>query len=478
MKIVFVYGNFNIIHSGHIRILEYAKKFGSKLIVGIFSDKIAGRSAYVNQKLRYNNIKNNILVDECFLINNSLNSYIKKIKPNYVVKGKEYEKIFNPEEKIIKKYGGKLIFSSGQNIFSSKKILDKELKNNYSFIDHPKKFILRHEIDKQKIKKYFNKIKDLNIIVIGDTIVDDYIFCEAEGMSREDPALVVNPYKKDRYVGGAAIVASHAKSLGANVEFISIIGNDKDGSFLKKELSKKKIKCTFFNEEFKRTSVKTRYRHENKTLLRINNIDKASISVKTQNLIIDYVKNQKKKIHLVVYSDFNYGLLTQNLINKLNKHFLSKKISQVADCQSSSQLGNISKFKKMMLITPTEREARLSCNNYEDGLIILVKKLKNLSKAKNIILTLDKEGILIHPDTHQRKKYLNDKIEALNNNPVDVIGAGDSLFISSSLLLKSGANIWEASYFGSVCAAIQVSKLGNNILDRQELLDSLSQDRF
>ena len=132
----------------------------------------------------------------------------------------------------------------------------------------------------------------------------------------------------------------------------------------------------------------------------------------------------------------------------------------------------------MMLITPTEREARLSCNNYEDGLIILGKKLKNLSKAKNIILTLDKEGILIHPDTHQRKKYLNDKIEALNNNPVDVIGAGDSLFISSSLLLKSGANIWEASYFGSVCAAIQVSKLGNNILDKHEILDSLSQDRF
>ena len=63
-------------------------------------------------------------------------------------------------------------------------------------------------------------------------------------MSREDPALVVNPYKNNRYVGGAAIVASHAKSLGANVEFISIIGNDKDG-FLKKELSKKKIKCTF-----------------------------------------------------------------------------------------------------------------------------------------------------------------------------------------------------------------------------------------
>ena len=84
---------------------------------------------------------------------------------------------------------------------------------------------------------------------------------------------------------------------------------------------------------------------------------------------------------------------------------MSKKISQVADCQSSSQLDNISKFKKMMLITPTEREARLSCNNYEDGLIILGKKLKNLSKAK-YHLTLDKRGILIHPDTHQRKNIL------------------------------------------------------------------------
>jgi len=478
MKKVFVYGNFNIIHSGHIRLLEFARKFGSKLIVGIFSDKIAGKSAYVNQKLRYINIKNNALVDECFLINNSLNSAIKKIKPNYVVKGKEYEEIFNPEEKIIKKNGGKLIFSSGQNVFTSKNIINQELKNNYSYLNFPKKFLIRHEIDNHQIIKYVNKIKKLNILIIGDTILDDYIFCQAEGMSREDPALVVNPFKKKRFIGGAAIVASHAKNLGANVEFVSILGNDEVGKFVKNSLKKTGIKCSFFYEELKKTSVKIRYKHENKTLLRVNNIDKNSISIKTQNLIFNYIKKQKKKIHLVVFSDFNYGFLTQNLINKLNKFFLRKNISQVADCQSSSQLGNISKFKKMMLITPTEQEARISCSNYEDGLIVLSKKLKKNCGAKNIILTLDKEGILIHPDQVQRKKYLNDKIEALNNNPIDVIGAGDSLFISSSLLLKCGANIWEASYFGSLCAAIQVSKIGNQSLELAEIIGSLSQNKY
>jgi len=470
MKKILIYGNFNIIHPGHTRLLNFGKNFGT-MYVGVFSDKVAGKSAYISEKLRLESIKNLSVVDHCFIIKDTLEKIITKIKPDIVVKGYEYENKYNPEENVIKKNGGKLIFSSGETLFSSQELIKNELKISFPSIKLSGKFINRHKINIEKIIGYLDKIKKLNILVIGDSIIDKYIHCEAEGMSREDPALVVSPHKSETFIGGAAIVAINAKNLGAKVNFITIKGEDELGKFLKKKLEKKNIKTHFFHEEYKGTSHKIRYKEKNKTLLRINHINKSPIALKTQKKIIDKIESIKEKIDLVVYSDFNYGCLPDNLVKKLNLIFKKKKITQVADSQSSSQVGNISRFKEMMLITPTELEARLSCRNFEDGLIILSSKLKKLAKAKNLLLTLNKEGILIDPNTKEKKFFLNDKIEAFNKAPIDVIGAGDAMFISSSLLLKTGASIWESAFLGSICSAIQVSKIGNEALRLNEIRD-------
>lgn len=466
-KKILIYGNFNIIHPGHTRLLNFGKNLG-KLYVGVFSDKISGKSSFIDENLRLESIKNLSVVDHSFIINDNLEKIITKIKPDIVVKGYEYESRYNPEEKVIKKYGGKLIFSSGEILFSSQELINSEIKRSFPSIKISNKFIDRHKINIEKIIGYLDKIKKLNILVIGDSIIDKYIYCEAEGMSREDPALVVSPRNSETFIGGAAIVAMNAKNLGAKVDFITIKGDDEMGQFLKKRLEKKKIKTHFFHEGHKETSQKIRYKEGNKTLLRINNINKSAISLETQNKIIEKIKSLKK-IDLVVYSDFNYGCLPDNLIKKLNIEFKKKKIAQVADSQSSSQIGNISRFKNMMLITPTELEARLSCRNFEDGLIVLSSKLKKLAKAKNLFLTLNKEGILIDPNAKEKKFFLNDKIEAFNKSPIDVIGAGDAMFITSSLLLKCGASIWESAFLGSISSAIQVSKIGNEPLSLNEI---------
>jgi sugar/nucleoside kinase (ribokinase family) len=132
----------------------------------------------------------------------------------------------------------------------------------------------------------------------------------------------------------------------------------------------------------------------------------------------------------------------------------------VADSQSSSQLGDISRFKNMDLITPTEREARLALRDFDSGLAVISEKLINLSNAKNVISTLGAEGVLIHTSNND-EGYLTDRIPALNVAPKDVAGAGDSFLTCCAMSLALGCNIWESSFLGSLAAACQVGRIGN-----------------
>ena len=146
----------------------------------------------------------------------------------------------------------------------------------------------------------------------------------------------------------------------------------------------------------------------------------------------------------------------------------------VADSQSSSQLGDISRFKGMDLITPTEREARISTRNREDGLVVLAEQLRQQSDARNILLKLGEEGLLIHADNgKEHGDWLTDKVNALNSAPKDVAGAGDSLLITSAMTLACGGSIWESACLGSLAAAVQVGRLGNTPLQADELLQEL-----
>ena len=125
---ILVTGRFNILHPGHIRLLKFAKELGGKLFVGVESDNKAGVNSYVNENLRIESLKSNNWVDECFLYNESVENIIVKYDINIVVKGKEHENKFNEELEIMQKRKGKLIFSSGESIFSSVDLITKEFR--------------------------------------------------------------------------------------------------------------------------------------------------------------------------------------------------------------------------------------------------------------------------------------------------------------------------------------------------------------
>ena len=182
-----------------------------------------------------------------------------------------------------------------------------------------------------------------------------------------------------------------------------------------------------------------------------------------------------KKYDLLVFSDFNYGCLPQELVDKIVKSAIKNNVFLAADSQSSSQIGDISRFKNMDLITPTEREARISARDTNSGLVVLCDELCNNSFAKNMILKLGENGVLIHKNQRKKNEIFTDRIFSLNPLPKDIAGAGDSLLISSAMALSVGADIWESAYLGSLSAGIQISRLGNVPLNLQEL--SMAIDR-
>jgi rfaE bifunctional protein kinase chain/domain len=475
MKKILVTGRFNVLHPGHIRLLRFAKECGDVLIVGVESDLLSGKEAHVPEDLRLEGILSNSLVDEAYIIRNSVEMFIEEIKPNILVKGKEHENAFNPEIAVLKKFGGKLLFSSGETFFSSIDLLNKEEKSERRSITRlPNDFLNRHFFDKKRLKTITNGFNELRVCVIGDLIVDEYINCQPLGMSQEDPTIVVTPIDTKKFIGGAGIVAAHAAGLGSKVEFISVAGNDISRKFAVEILKNFKVDTSIFIDKNRPTTLKQRYRSRGKSMLRVSYLHQDAISIELQKKILARVKKNISQIDLLVFSDFNYGCLPQNLIDEIVKLAKYNNIMMSADCQSSSQIGDISKFKGMNLITPTEREARISTRNHEDGLVILADKLRRQANAENIILKMGEEGVLIHINKDETTKLFTDRIPALNSNPVDVAGAGDSLLITSSMSMACGANIWESSLLGSIAASIQVGRIGNTPLQLTELINELN----
>jgi rfaE bifunctional protein kinase chain/domain len=472
MKKAFVYGNFNILHPGHLRLLKFAKESADYLIVGVYSNKQAGNHNILDEQIRLESIKATSFVDESFLLNDSALEYIKEHKPNIVVKGKEHEKEDNEESeetKLLKSYGGKLLFTSGEIGFSSLDLLQKDFDEvNFSTISHASTYIKRHQLNSNDLLGIIEKFKHLNILVIGDTIIDEYITCDPIGMSQEDPTIVVTPISTKKFIGGAAIVASHAKTLGANVSYFSVTGDDENHNYTHNYLNKLNITTNVYKDSTRPTSLKQRFRAHNKTLLRVNHVKQHNINKELENEILKDISKNISAFNLIIFSDFSYGVLTKKLISSIEELAIKNNIQMVADSQSSSQIGNISKFSNMNIVTPTEREIRLSLGDFESGLVVLSDKLQKKSNPKYIFTTLGSEGIMIY--NSNKDDLLTDNIPALNSNAKDTSGAGDSLLTCASMACAVGATIWQSAYLGSIAAAIQVSRIGNIPIKKEELL--------
>lgn len=465
-RVVLVSGNFNTIHPGHLRLLRFAAECGNFLVVAIADDHADG--ALVPANLRLEGVKSLSFVDHAFVLDGPPEQLIRQLQPAVVVKGKEHEANPNAEQAAVEAYGGKLIFSSGEMRFSSIDLLKQEMAElNLSSIVRPMDFPKRHGFTMADLRATVGKFKGFRVTVVGDLIVDEYITCDAVGMSQEDPTLVVTPIQNQMFIGGAGIVAAHGQTLGADVRFISISGTDATAKFALEKLHGYGVSVEIFEDDSRPTTLKQRFRASGKTLLRVSHLRQHDVSRDLARKLSDTIKAALPKTNLLIFSDFNYGCLPQPLVTEISAECKRRGIFMVADSQSSSQIGDVSRFTDMMLLTPTEREARLAVRDFDSGLVVLAERLREKARATNIVLTLGPEGLLVH--AAKDSEWMTDRLPAFNKSPKDSAGAGDSLLIASSMAMAVGSDIWQSMYLGSIAAACQVSRVGNMPLSPQEI---------
>jgi rfaE bifunctional protein kinase chain/domain len=473
---VFVSGDFNILHPGHLRFLKFAKECGNTLLVGVISNQLSNKEPLVDEQYRIESVLHSAYVDFAFILDHSPEKFVEEFKPDIVVKGKEHESKDHPERPILDSYGGKLIFSSGDFRFSSMDILQSEFKRESRLqVTLPMDFIERQSLTSKSLTDLLHRMSHQKAVVIGDTIVDEYTLCDPLGMSQEDPTIVVTPLSSTQFIGGASIVASHVKGSCDNVAYFSVVGPDDQNSvnaFLRSTLEEKQITTFLYQDSSRPTTTKQRFRAKGKTLLRVNNLKEHTINEQIQDEMFEDLKKELSDASLLIFSDFSYGCLPQQLIDRLIDYCAEKNIKMVADSQSSSQTGDITRFKAMDLITPTEREARLPIKNFRDGLIIVCDQLIDACHPKNIFVTLGAEGILIYAQSDDG--WITEKVPALNTSPKDISGAGDSMMAISSLAQSAGGTIFESALLGMIAAAIQVSRLGNLQISKEELNNEVS----
>jgi bifunctional ADP-heptose synthase (sugar kinase/adenylyltransferase) len=173
---------------------------------------------------------------------------------------------------------------------------------------------------------------------------------------------------------------------------------------------------------------------------------------------------------LLILSDFSYGVLTNEVTTELIKIAKLNGLIIAADSQTSSQLGDLSQFSNVDLVTPTETEARLELKDQISGLAVIADKLRSKINSQSIIIKLGADGLVINGVKSDGTLLSLDALPSFNQSPVDVSGAGDSLLAAASLAITIENNLAKASLIGSLAAAIQIGRVGNIPIEKEKII--------
>jgi rfaE bifunctional protein kinase chain/domain len=476
--IVHCHGVFDLVHPGHIRHFLYCKKLADVLVVSLTSDKYIKKGIYrplVPENLRAINLAFLELVD-FVIINRSPRPYslLKKIKPDFFAKGIEYltqsskKHLTNKEKEIVEKNKGKVVFTPGDFVSSSTQII-----NNSNPDLKYEKLKLLLDTENYSFKNIKNILKDINqlkVTVIGDTIVDSISDCKVIGGLHKTPTLSVQVTNRQDYLGGAAIVAAHFKSLTNNVKFISLVGNDKHGRFVKEQLNKLNIQHHLITENNRPTVNKNSLISQKHKLIKIDTVDNSYINDETIENITKILS--KVDSDIIVFSDFRHGIFNKFSLKKILKIKNLKKKFLVADSQVATRWGNILDFKNFDLITPTETEARLALFEQDLGIRPLATKLLKYSSSKNLILKLGEKG-LISLSKIKEEDYIS--LEPFVKELVDASGAGDAMLAYSSSILFKTKSLILASVVGTIAASCKCEVKGNQPIKLDQVFKKIDE---
>ncbi|HEC1775274.1 D-glycero-beta-D-manno-heptose-7-phosphate kinase [Campylobacter sp. LMG 7929] len=298
----------------------------------------------------------------------------------------------------------------------------------------------------------FLSSKKPKILVVGDFMVDHYIWCDCTRISPEAPVMVMKSQKEDKRLGGAGNVYANLKSLGAEVFALGLVGDDESGRFLKENLNAKLLV-----EKDRKTPLKSRVLSHSQQVLRLD--DENDFDTKLEDEIIQEYKKIAKDYDAIILSDYAKGILTSKVTKVLIEHANTLNLPILIDPKGS----DFSKYQNATLLTPNKKEAIQALgvekiNNLEKAL----KKLKDDLNLAYSIITLSEEGIALFDE----KLHI---IPAKALEVYDVTGAGDSVIAMLAYALALKVDIVKACELANDAAAVVVAKVGSVSVSLEEI---------
>ena len=468
VKIFLAHGVFDILHLGHIKHFEDIKKndHTAKLFVTITGDNYVKRGPgrpYFKENQRAEMLSSVTFVDYIIIIQEeTAQTSINLIKPNIYFKGRDYLDLkdftgnLKKELNLVRKHKGKIIFTqtkkfSSSNIINTQfDLLKDEAKNFLNIFSKKNNF--------NKIHNILEKLKNLKFLVIGEGIIDEYIYTEPLNKTPKENLISYLANEKKTFLGGVFAVFNNISSFCNNVTLLTMVENSsKDSAFIKNDLKNYKLVNLINSDQFKNIK-KIRFienSYSPKKIFELYQMKENYICSKDEKKILLYLNKNLKKYDIVVLNDFGHGFFTNKIINVI----VDKSKYLTINVQTNS--GNlpfnlVTKYHNADYICIDMPEAFLAVGKKNISKEEIRNNLLKKIKFKNICMTDGKNGAWYF------KNKIFKNVPVFNYNVIDTMGSGDAFFSISSLISRLSDDQELITFMGNVAGSMKVSIVGHS----------------
>ena len=479
-RIVHCHGVFDLLHVGHIRYLEQARQFGDILVVTLTQDhhvnKGPNRPAFP-EHLRAESLAALDCVD--YVAINQWPTAIETInllKPDFYVKGSDYKdskdditgKIKN-EANAIRSIGGEIHFTDDIT-FSSSNLINSLIP---SFDEKTNRYLqdFRFKYSVDDILKQIELLKDLKVIVVGEAIIDEYVYCESMGKSGKESMLAMKYLSQEQYAGGSLAIANHLADFCGSISLACYLGIEKTEEDFVRGSLKANVEPLFVYKSESPTIIKRRFvdSYSLTKLLGVYEINGKMLSPDEENILCNILGERLPEYDVVIIADYDHGLLTPKVIDLLiNKSKFLAVNTQI----NAANMGfhTISKYTHADYVCIREGEIRLDRRSRNGNLKDLICDLANRMGYPSIMITRGNRGSLFY-----RKKEGFTACPAFAMEVVDRVGAGDAVLALTSVMYADSVSADVISFVGNLVGADAVSIVGNRrSIDRVRLIKSIT----
>lgn len=478
--IVHCHGCFDIVHPGHIHHLEYARSLGDILIVSVSADSHVNKGhnrPLIPDDLRAMSLAALECVDWVHLNGDpTAVELLEQLQPDIYVKGREYERNQDPrflrERDAVSRHGGRIVFSGGEVIYSSTAIIHS-MEDAAPFEEEKlRRLAERHAITAGSVCERLARLRGLNVVVVGDFILDRYHFCEPLGMASEAPVMSVRSIRESQYDGGAAVVARHLQAAGCNVSLACAWADDADSVTARERLGSLGIELPGAAKR-RATVSKSRFVVEQQKVFRTESGAPEPLDSQAVDSLACVLAERASTTDLFILTDFGYGVMGSSLIDAIMPEIRSAGCFVSADV--SGPQSNLMRFTGVDLICPTEREARNAVGEYGVGLGAVMSRLFSRLHTREAIITLGRQGALTFARSREEPeaRLASEYLPAMTRNAMDPLGCGDALLAYASAARASGASLVESALIGSHAAGVQASRVGNTTVSGEAVIESV-----